>query len=110
MKKSSVALIVSSLLLLSGGLVLAQTEFEAPEVEPISAIVTITNIAFTFLIALAILFLIIAGFYFVTASGNPEQIGKARNMVLWAIVGVVIALLAKGLVYFICDVIAPGAC
>jgi len=100
MKKSLIALIVGSLLLLSGGLALAQIE-PAPEVEPIGALETIIDIVFTVLIVLAVLFLIIAGFYFVTASGNPEQIGKARNMVIWAIVGVVVALLARGIVSFI---------
>ena len=102
MKKSLIALIVGSLLLLSGGLALGQTEIDvAPEVEPIGALETIIDIVFTVLIVLAVLFLIIAGFYFVTASGNPEQIGKARNMVIWAIVGVVVALLARGIVSFI---------
>ena len=100
MKKSLIALIVGSLLLLSGGLALGQIDV-APEVEPIGALETIIDIVFTVLIVLAVLFLIIAGFYFVTASGNPEQIGKARNMVIWAIVGVVVALLARGIVSFI---------
>jgi len=102
MKKSLIALIIGGLVLLSGGLVWAQTVEVAPkDIDPLKALDTIIDIVFTVLISVAVLFLIIAGFYFVTASGNPEQLGKARNMVMWAIVGVVVALLARGIVTFI---------
>ncbi len=65
---------------------------------PISAISTITGIVFGALIAVSVIFLIVAGFYFVTASGNDAQIQKARNMLMYAIVGIVIAILSQGIV------------
>ncbi len=43
---------------------------------------------------LAVLMLIIAGIYFVTAAGDPNQISKAKTMVKYAIIGVIIATLA----------------
>jgi len=83
---------------------------KAPKIPLLGTIIKIINAAFTILILLSIIFLIIAGYYFVTAAGSPEQIVKARQMVLWAIVGVVMALLAKGLITFICETLGTDVC
>ncbi len=61
----------------------------------------ITNWAFTILIAVAAMFIIFAAFNFVTASGEAEKVKAAREYVLYALVGVVVALLARGLVSLI---------
>jgi hypothetical protein len=65
---------------------------------PNSVMETIVNWLFTILLTVAALFIIIAAYYFVTASGNPETVSKARNFVLWALVGVAIAIASRGLV------------
>ncbi len=41
-----------------------------------------------------IIFFLYAGFLFVTAGGNDEQVNKAKGVVKWALVGVVVMLLA----------------
>jgi hypothetical protein len=65
-------------------------------------IVSILNKIWKFLYILALalvpLIAIIAGFMFLTAGGEPEKIRKARNLLLWMAVGVVIILLAGGIV------------
>ncbi len=43
----------------------------------------------------AVLFIIYAGFLFVSAQGKDEQITKAKNAFLWAVVGAGIILLAQ---------------
>ncbi|MBU1557798.1 pilin [Patescibacteria group bacterium] len=40
----------------------------------------------------AVLFLIYAGFKFVTAQGNPAKVGEAREYFMWTLVGIVILL------------------
>jgi len=40
---------------------------------------------------------IVAGFMFLTAGGNPEKIKKARELLLWLAVGVAVILLAGGI-------------
>lgn len=47
---------------------------------------------------LGVVFLVLAGFYFVTARGDDRKIEKARTMVLWVIIGIAVVLLAE---YFI---------
>ena len=64
----------------------------------IALIENIGNWAFAILLAIAGIFLIMAGFYFVTAGGNPESVTKARQMLINALIGVAIGLGAKGLV------------
>lgn len=43
----------------------------------------------------------IAGFYFITAQGEPEKIKTAKNILLWALIGFLIIISAKGAVGFI---------
>lgn len=69
--------------------------------ELLALIERIGNWIFAALLALAGIFLIVAGFLFVTASGSAEQITKARQMLTNALIGVVIALGAKGLIMVI---------
>ena len=44
---------------------------------------------------IAVLFLIFAGFKFVTAQGKPGEIDKAKEFLMWTIVGIVILLGAQ---------------
>jgi len=55
----------------------------------------IIDVLLVFAIPIIILFIMYAGFLFVTARGNPSQIETARNALLWSVVGGVIILAAK---------------
>lgn len=44
---------------------------------------------------IAVLFLIYAGFKFVLARGNESELTKAKEMLVWTIIGIVILLGAK---------------
>ena len=71
----------------------------------IGLINTIGNWIFAVLLAVAALFLIIAGFMFVTAAGNPETVTKARGMLINALIGVAVALGARGLVAVVSSIL-----
>ena len=47
---------------------------------------------------LAVLMGLYAGILFITAGGNAESVTKARNILLYSIVGIAVAVLAFGLV------------
>lgn len=58
---------------------------------------------FVVLIVMAALAIVFAGYIFLTAAGDPEKVKKARDFVLYALVGVVVAFSARalvGLVYY----------
>ncbi len=52
----------------------------------------IVDIVITFGLPIAALFIIYAGFLFVTARGSEEKIKKAKETFLWAIIGSAILL------------------
>ena len=67
----------------------------------INAILNVRDWLFTILLIIAAIFIIIAAFYFVTASGNPEQVTKAKHFVLYALIGVAVAAMSMGLINLI---------
>lgn len=58
----------------------------------------VTNIMFWIALALVPLLFIIAALYFVTSAGDPGKLETAKKIMLYTIIGLVIILLAKGLV------------
>ncbi len=73
------------------------TIFGGPQ-DVINLIVRLTNWIFTAVLVLAAMFLIYAGFKFVTGSGDSKKIEEARGMLINALIGVVVAVAALGLV------------
>ncbi|KKL68087.1 hypothetical protein LCGC14_2128510, partial [marine sediment metagenome] len=61
----------------------------------------------TLLFALAGIFIIIAGFQYLTAQGDPEKTKSAKNMIMYAIIAIVIGLVAFG-IEAIVKAILPG--
>ena len=47
---------------------------------------------------IVVLFVLIGGFTILTASGNPLKVSKGRNIIFYALMGFVLATLAKGIV------------
>ena len=55
-----------------------------------------------FLIGLiAVLMIVIAGFRFVTSNGDSNTISSARNTILYAVIGIVVAVSAYAIVNFV---------
>ena len=102
MKKIIISSISVSLLALPL-VILAQggAPAEAPTVDIMRVLDNITNWLFAILLIVAAIFLIVAGYYFVTAQGDPDRIARARNMVLYALIGVLVGFVAKGLVVLV---------
>ncbi|MEA3344362.1 MAG: hypothetical protein U9Q16_01650 [Patescibacteria group bacterium] len=57
-------------------------------------------IDFLFYLALAIapIMIIIAGFHFITAMGDPAKILIAKKIVLWTLIGLLVIISSKGLI------------
>ena len=66
---------------------------------------TLSNYIFDGLIVIAGIFLVIAGYFFVTGGGEPEKVNKARQMLINALIGVAIAVAAKGLVMLVQNIV-----
>ena len=59
-----------------------------------TAISNVANALGVVLFALAAIFILIAGFFYLTAAGNQTQLDKAKNTLIYAIVGIVLGLIA----------------
>ena len=70
---------------------------ECPMCCLLNTIYNITDWAFVILMAIAVIFVIIGGFMFMTAAGVPEKTTAARNYILYAVVGIIVGLLAKAI-------------
>lgn len=57
----------------------------------------IIDFIFNIAIVLTPLMIIVGGVLFVTAGGNMEQVSRARNIIVWTLIGFAIVLLAKGI-------------
>ena len=86
---------------------------EIPEVPPIELnifdlLTRALNWLFGIVIIIAAIMLVWAGFTYITSGGNEEKVKPALNGVIYALIGVAIALLAKGLIYMVCTFIYTG--
>ncbi|MBI2042426.1 MAG: hypothetical protein HYT21_01575 [Candidatus Nealsonbacteria bacterium] len=73
------------------------TIFQGPQ-DVINLITRVTNWLFTAVLVLSAAFLIFAGFKFITAGGSATDVASARTMLINALIGVVVAVAALGLV------------
>ena len=62
---------------------------------------TITNIALFIIGALSVIMLIFGGIKYTLSSGDAKQVEAAKNTIMYAIIGVVVALLAGAIVNFV---------
>lgn len=49
----------------------------------------------------AVIVIMVSGFRYITSSGNPETTNSAKNGILFAIIGLVIAMVAQVIVSFV---------
>jgi hypothetical protein len=49
----------------------------------------------------SVIMIILAGMWFITSNGDPQAVARARNTVLYALIGIVVVLLAQALVAFV---------
>ncbi len=86
-----------------------------PSVKPISGntdipglIGTIAGYATGLLIALATLFVIYAAFVYLTAAGDPKAVETAKNVIIYAVVAVAVALLSQVAAQIVKAIIGTG--
>lgn len=70
----------------------------------------LTNWVFTVIMALAALVVLVGAFNILTAGGDAAKITTGKNWIVWGIVGVVVAILARGLLDLACTFITGQVC
>jgi hypothetical protein len=72
-------------------------------------ITTITNTLLFIVGALSVIMIIVGGLRYVVSGGNAASVTAARNTILYAVVGLVIAFLAFAAINFVLGTVAPGS-
>lgn len=65
----------------------------------LDTIYTIVNWVFYFVLASAIIFISLGAYNIMSAGGDPSKVNTGRNYVLYAIIGLIVGLIAKSLPY-----------
>ncbi len=83
------------LLLASGAF--AQTTLSSPptNIDVVAILGRVGDLLIGFAVPIATIMVIVSGFYFMTAQGDPGKIDKAKSVLLWALIGMAVVLLAK---------------
>ena len=63
-----------------------------------SLVVNLLNIVFGILAGIAFISVVYGGFKYVLSQGEPDKIGKAKNIILYSIIGLIVAFSAFGIV------------
>ncbi len=90
-------------LIIAGEWIVIENPLEAETLEELigNIIEFLRNIG----LAIAPVLLIVAGFFFVTALGDPQKIQTAKNIILYTLIGLAILIVADVLVDVIRDVL-----
>ena len=79
-----------------GTAVCAGSETKAEDV-----VKNIISILFWIIGILAVIVIIYAGITFITAAGNPSKVAQAKTMIIYAVIGLAVAILAYAIVNFV---------
>lgn len=74
---------------------------------PATLISTIVNVLLFIVGIISVVVIIIGGIMYATSSGDAGQVTKAKNTVLYAVVGLVVAILAFAIVKFVISKFTP---
>ena len=68
-----------------------------------NVIETVTNVLLFIIGAVSVIMIIIGGIKYVLSNGDASQVTSAKNTILYAVIGLVVALLAYAIVNFVID-------
>jgi len=69
-----------------------------PTIDIPSIVLRVMNWAFGLLIVLAAAFIFFAAYLYLTAGTQPDNVGKAKQYIIYAVVAIVVGFVARGLV------------
>ena len=72
-----------------------------------ASISTLLQILFGIIGALALLIIIIAGFRYIVSAGDPQKTANAKSTIIYALVGLAIAITAQAIIAFVVERVGP---
>jgi hypothetical protein len=69
---------------------------------------TITNVLLFIIGAISVIMIIIGGLRYIVSGGDASKVSGAKNTILYAVVGIVVAILAYAIINFVIGSFTPG--
>lgn len=66
-----------------------------------NAVGTVLSIVIGIIAALSLLFITIGGFRYILSQGDPQAVSKAKGTILYALIGLLVSILAQVIVLFV---------
>lgn len=70
-----------------------------------SIVDSIVRASWIFFEAIAVICFVLAGILFLTAQGQPEKLQTARAAFVWGVVGVIVGIIAYGIITLVSDLL-----
>ncbi|MCL2037522.1 pilin [Candidatus Saccharibacteria bacterium] len=80
---------------------LAAIDVNVPKVSGDRLMTNILNLAYFILGMVAVIFIIMAGYRYLTANGDPAKAQKAMQTILYAVIGLVVVVAAFAITNFV---------
>ena len=77
-----------------------------PEYRAETAALSIINVALAVVAFVAVAFIIVGGVQYATSAGDPSKAVRAKNTIMYAVIGLVVALLSFAIANFVINNIA----
>lgn len=74
----------------------------------VSLVITVIDFAITIMGSIAVILLIVAGFMFMLSQGNSQKLDEAKDIVKYAAIGLIVALMAYVLTIFVQSIFVNG--
>ncbi len=71
----------------------------------VAVIERLTNWVFIILLVVAVLYIIMAAFSYLTAGGDEEKVGGAHQKIIYSVVALAVAFLAKGVSFVVAQLL-----
>lgn len=76
--------------------------------ELITLLQVVTDWIFVIFLIVAVIFIILAAFQFLTGGGDPAAIAQARTKLIYAAVAIAVAVASRGLVAVVTNIVGVG--
>jgi uncharacterized protein YacL len=73
--------------------------------QPGDIMAVVMNVLLWTVVALGIMFIVIGGIKYLTSGGDEKKVASAKNTILYAVIGMVIALLANVIVRIVLNLL-----
>lgn len=70
---------------------------------------TVTNVMLFVVGAISVIMIVIGGLRYVLSGGDTANVTTAKNTILYAVIGVIVAMMAYAIINFVLSSFAPGA-